>query len=144
MGDQVLGNHAEVLAVNNTGFAIVGSQSVQEAHDMAVIAHVAAVRAQTPFLHFFDGNVQDGVADVRLLSRETLSKFAMQLPAPQAKPAEVSQAGEEEAVDDEPALPVDVSQVLCVLDARRGWACIASESPACFCISTRILVVSTI
>lgn len=48
-------DHSDVMATRSTGFAILASGSVQEAHDMALIAHLATLRARIPFLHFFDG-----------------------------------------------------------------------------------------
>ncbi|MDX1929027.1 MAG: pyruvate:ferredoxin (flavodoxin) oxidoreductase [Pirellulaceae bacterium] len=48
-------DHSDVMAARSTGFAILASGSVQEAHDMALIAHLATLRARIPFLHFFDG-----------------------------------------------------------------------------------------
>ncbi|KAJ3066271.1 hypothetical protein HDU98_010431 [Podochytrium sp. JEL0797] len=46
---------ADVLATSFTGFAALGSADVKEAHDLAVVAHVASVVTRTPFVHFFDG-----------------------------------------------------------------------------------------
>ncbi|KAJ3350015.1 hypothetical protein HDU83_009956 [Entophlyctis luteolus] len=46
---------ADVTAASFTGFAAIGSANVKESHDLAIVAHVAAVASSTPFLHFFDG-----------------------------------------------------------------------------------------
>ncbi len=54
-GLSIFGDHQDVMAVRQTGFALLGSASVQEAHDMAVIAQVATLRSRIPFIHFFDG-----------------------------------------------------------------------------------------
>nr|VFJ43427.1 MAG: pyruvate-ferredoxin/flavodoxin oxidoreductase [Candidatus Kentron sp. DK]VFJ58736.1 MAG: pyruvate-ferredoxin/flavodoxin oxidoreductase [Candidatus Kentron sp. DK] len=54
-GLSIFGDHADVMAVRSTGFAMLCSSSVQEAHDMALIAHAATLEARLPFLHFFDG-----------------------------------------------------------------------------------------
>ena len=51
----IFGDHSDVMAARMTGFAMLASSSVQEAHDMAAIAHAATLRAQVPILHFFDG-----------------------------------------------------------------------------------------
>ena len=48
-------DHSDVMAARGTGFAMLASGSVQEAHDFAAIAHAATLRARVPFLHFFDG-----------------------------------------------------------------------------------------
>jgi pyruvate-ferredoxin/flavodoxin oxidoreductase len=51
----IFGDHSDVMACRGTGFAMLASNSVQEAHDMAAVAHCATLRARVPFLHFFDG-----------------------------------------------------------------------------------------
>ncbi|WP_322508165.1 pyruvate:ferredoxin (flavodoxin) oxidoreductase [Anaerolinea sp.] len=51
----IFGDHSDVMATRQTGFALLASRSVQEAHDMALIAHAATLEARVPFLHFFDG-----------------------------------------------------------------------------------------
>ena len=51
----IFGDHSDVMAVRSTGFALLSSHNVQQAHDMAAIAHAATIRARVPFLHFFDG-----------------------------------------------------------------------------------------
>ncbi|MBI1815174.1 MAG: pyruvate:ferredoxin (flavodoxin) oxidoreductase [Deltaproteobacteria bacterium] len=51
----IFGDHSDVMACRQTGFALLCSGSVQEAHDFACIAHAATLRARVPFLHFFDG-----------------------------------------------------------------------------------------
>ncbi len=51
----IFGDHSDVMATRATGFAMLSSHSVQEAHDLAAIAHSATLRARVPFLHFFDG-----------------------------------------------------------------------------------------
>ena len=54
-GLSIFGDHQDVMAVLSTGFAQLSSSSVQEAHDMAMIAHAATLEARLPFIHFFDG-----------------------------------------------------------------------------------------
>ena len=51
----IFGDHADVMACRQTGFAMLASGSVQEAHDMALVAHLSAIKGSVPFLHFFDG-----------------------------------------------------------------------------------------
>ena len=51
----IFGDHQDVMAVRQTGFAMLCSGSVQEVHDMALVAHLAAIESRVPFLHFFDG-----------------------------------------------------------------------------------------
>ncbi len=51
----IFGDHSDVMAVRSTGFALLSSHNVQQASDMAAIAHAATLRARVPFLHFFDG-----------------------------------------------------------------------------------------
>ena len=51
----IFGDHSDVMACRQTGFALLCSSSVQEAMDMAGIAHLSAIRGRVPFLHFFDG-----------------------------------------------------------------------------------------
>src|SRR5262245_60702156 len=51
----IFGDHSDVMACRQTGFALLCSNSVQEAHDMAAVAHAATLESRIPFLHFFDG-----------------------------------------------------------------------------------------
>ncbi len=51
----IFGDHSDVMAVRMSGFAMLSSGSVQEAHDMALVAHAASLEGRVPFLHFFDG-----------------------------------------------------------------------------------------
>ena len=51
----IFGDHSDVMACRQTGFAMLASGSVQEAHDLACIAHAATLESRLPFLHFFDG-----------------------------------------------------------------------------------------
>lgn len=62
------GDHSDVCMVRDTGFAILASSTAQEAHDMALVAHLATQKAKIPFMHFFDAvrtlNVITGVQTV--------------------------------------------------------------------------------
>ena len=51
----IFGDHADVMACRQTGFAMLCSNSVQEAMDLALVAHLATLEAKVPFIHFFDG-----------------------------------------------------------------------------------------
>ena len=54
-GLSIFGDHSDVMAVRQTGFALLASASVQEAHDLALVAHAATLVTRVPFVHFFDG-----------------------------------------------------------------------------------------
>ncbi len=51
----IFGDHSDVMACRQTGFALLSAAGVQETVDMAAVAHLAAIRSRVPFLHFFDG-----------------------------------------------------------------------------------------
>jgi len=54
-GLSIFGDHSDMAAVRNTGFAQLASSTVQEAHDMALLAQAASLESRVPFVHFFDG-----------------------------------------------------------------------------------------
>ena len=54
-GLSIFGDHSDVMAVRQTGFAMLASASVQEAHDLALVAQAATLATRVPFVHFFDG-----------------------------------------------------------------------------------------
>jgi pyruvate-ferredoxin/flavodoxin oxidoreductase len=54
-GLSIFGDHQDVMAARTTGFAMLSSVSVQEAHDFALIAQAASLRSRIPIIHFFDG-----------------------------------------------------------------------------------------
>jgi len=69
----IFGDQSDVMACRQTGFALLVSGSVQEAHDFAAIAHAATLRARVPFLHFFDGyRTSHEVNKIDLLADEDL------------------------------------------------------------------------
>jgi len=79
----IFGDHSDVMACRQTGFALLCSNSVQEAHDFAAIAHAAALEGRVPFLHFFDGfRTSHEVAKIEELSdddlRSLISEAAIQ------------------------------------------------------------------
>jgi len=51
----IFGDHQDVMACRQTGFAMLASGSVQEAQDIAAVAHLSTIKSSIPFLHFFDG-----------------------------------------------------------------------------------------
>jgi len=51
----IFGDHSDVMAIRQTGFALLSSNSVQEAHDFALIAQAVTLKSRIPFIHFFDG-----------------------------------------------------------------------------------------
>lgn len=81
----IFGDHQDVMATRQTGFAMLATGSVQEVMDMAGIAHLAAIKGRVPFLHFFDGfrtsaevqkvEVMDYKDLEKLLDREALNEF---------------------------------------------------------------------
>ncbi len=69
----IFGDHSDVMAVRQTGFALLSSASVQEAHDLACIAHAATLSARVPFLHFFDGfRTSHEINDLEMISDDVL------------------------------------------------------------------------
>lgn len=69
----IFGDHQDVMAARTTGFAMLSSASVQEAHDMALIAQAATLRARLPFIHFFDGfRTSHEVNKINLLSDDQI------------------------------------------------------------------------
>src|SRR5262245_48133458 len=69
----IFGDHSDVMACRQTGFALLASNSVQEAHDLAAVAHAATLESRVPFLHFFDGfRTSHEVAKIQLLSDDDL------------------------------------------------------------------------
>ena len=81
----IFGDHSDVYAVRQTGFAMLASGSVQEVMDLSGIAHLAAITGRIPFLHFFDGfrtsHEMQKIEAIeyddlnKLLDREKLSEF---------------------------------------------------------------------
>ena len=65
----IFGDHSDVMSCRMTGFAMLSSESVQQAHDFAAICHAATLRARVPFLHFFDGfRTSHEVAKIEILT----------------------------------------------------------------------------
>jgi len=69
----IFGDHSDVMACRTTGFAMLCSNSVQEAMDMALIAHAATLESRIPFIHFFDGfRTSHEVNKIEMLSEDDL------------------------------------------------------------------------
>ena len=69
----IFGDHSDVMACRQTGFALLASGSVQEAHDMALIGQAATLRSRVPLLHFFDGfRTSHEVAKIEKLTDDDL------------------------------------------------------------------------
>ncbi len=72
-GLSIFGDHSDVMAARSTGFAMLASGSVQEAMDLALIAHAATLKARVPFVHFFDGfRTSHEVQKIEELSQDTM------------------------------------------------------------------------
>ncbi|MDD5483905.1 MAG: pyruvate:ferredoxin (flavodoxin) oxidoreductase [Kiritimatiellae bacterium] len=69
----IFGDHSDVMAARSTGFALLSSNSIQEAMDMALIAQAATLEARVPFVHFFDGfRTSHEIQKIEEISRETM------------------------------------------------------------------------
>ncbi len=81
----IFGDHSDVMNCRQTGFALLSSGSVQQAADLAAVAHLSAIKARIPFLHFFDGfrtsheiqkiDVLDYDEYAKLVDYDALAKF---------------------------------------------------------------------
>src|SRR5690348_12194630 len=72
-GLSIFGDHSDVMAVRQTGFALLASASVQEAHDLALVAQAATLQTRVPFVHFFDGfRTSHELNTIELLSDDDL------------------------------------------------------------------------
>lgn len=84
----IFGDHQDVMATRQTGFAMLATSSVQEVMDLAGVAHIVALKARVPFMHFFDGfrtsheiqkiEVIDEARLTALLDRDALKRFREQ------------------------------------------------------------------
>jgi pyruvate-ferredoxin/flavodoxin oxidoreductase len=69
----IYGDHQDVMSVRQTGFALLASNSVQEAHDLALVGSAATLRSRVPFIHFFDGfRTSHEVQKLQLMSDESI------------------------------------------------------------------------
>jgi pyruvate-ferredoxin/flavodoxin oxidoreductase len=75
----IFGDHQDVMACRQTGFAMLAGCSVQEAHDMALVAHLSAIESSVPFLHFFDGfRTSHEVQKIEVLDFAEIAKMVNQ------------------------------------------------------------------
>jgi pyruvate-ferredoxin/flavodoxin oxidoreductase len=80
-GLSIFGDHSDVMAVRQTGFALLASASVQEAHDLAVVAQAATLATRIPFVHFFDGfRTSHEINTIDLLSDDDLRALVPEQP----------------------------------------------------------------
>ncbi len=69
----IFGDHSDVMCCRNTGFAMLSTGSVQEVMDLSAVAHLAALKGRTPFMHFFDGfRTSHEIATVEQIDTERL------------------------------------------------------------------------
>ncbi len=90
----IFGDHQDVMAVRQTGFALLASASVQEVMDLGLVSHLAAIEASIPFLHFFDGfrtsheiqkiEIIDYADMAKLINMEALDNFRARAVNPEA------------------------------------------------------------
>ena len=72
----IFGDHQDVMACRQTGFALLASGSVQEAQDLAAVAHLSAIKSSIPFLHFFDGfRTSHEIQKIEALDEEELKNM---------------------------------------------------------------------
>ena len=72
----IFGDHQDVMATRQTGFAMLCSNSVQEVMDLASIAHLSAIKGRVPFLHFFDGfRTSHEIQKIEVIEYDDLKKL---------------------------------------------------------------------
>ena len=72
----IFGDHSDINAVRQTGFSMLASASVQEVMDLALVAHLASIRAGLPFIHFFDGfRTSMEIQKIELIDYEDMAKL---------------------------------------------------------------------
>jgi len=72
----IFGDHSDVMATRASGFALLGSGSVQEAHDLALIAQASTLETRVPFLHFFEGfRVSHEINKIEIIPDEVIRKM---------------------------------------------------------------------
>ena len=72
----IFGDHSDVMACRQTGFAMLSSASVQEVMDLALVAHLSTLKAKVPFLHFFDGfRTSHEVQKIEMIDYEDMAKL---------------------------------------------------------------------
>lgn len=101
----IFGDHQDVMAVRQTGLALLASASVQEVMDLGLVGHLAAIESSIPFLHFFDGfrtsreiqkiEIIDYADMRRLVDREAAENFRLR----GAKPSQTGLRGAAQSPD---------------------------------------------
>ncbi|MDD4257434.1 MAG: pyruvate:ferredoxin (flavodoxin) oxidoreductase [Bacteroidales bacterium] len=72
----IFGDHSDVMACRQTGFALLASGGVQEAMDMAAVAHLSTIKSRVPFLHFFDGfRTSHEIQKIELIDSDSLKEM---------------------------------------------------------------------
>ncbi|HHV93719.1 MAG TPA: pyruvate:ferredoxin (flavodoxin) oxidoreductase [Firmicutes bacterium] len=72
----IFGDHSDVMATRQTGFALLASGSVQEVMDLALVAHLSAIKSSVPFLHFFDGfRTSHEIQKIEAIDYEDIAKL---------------------------------------------------------------------
>ena len=72
----VFGDHSDIMAVRQSGYAILGSSSVQEAQDFALISQLATLESRIPFIHFFDGfRTSHEINTIETISNDTIKSL---------------------------------------------------------------------
>jgi len=72
----IFGDHSDVMAARQTGFAMLASGSVQEVMDLGLVAHLAAIKGRVPFLHFFDGfRTSHEIQKIEAIDYEDIAKL---------------------------------------------------------------------
>jgi pyruvate-ferredoxin/flavodoxin oxidoreductase len=72
----IFGDHSDVMAARNTGFALMAAGSVQEVQDLAIVSQLATLKSQVPFLHFFDGfRTSSEIQKIDLVPYEVLAEL---------------------------------------------------------------------
>jgi len=73
----IFGDHQDVMAVRQTGFAMLAASSVQEVMDLALVAHLSAIKSSLPFVHFFDGfRTSHEIQKIAVIDYEDMAKLA--------------------------------------------------------------------
>ncbi len=72
----IFGDHQDIYAVRSTGFAMLASTNVQDAHNLALISHLSAIESSVPFLHFFDGfRTSHEINVIKEIDKEVIKKL---------------------------------------------------------------------
>ena len=75
-GLSIFGDHQDVMAIRQCGFAMLSGGSVQQAHDLALIAHLSTLEARIPFIHFFDGfRTSHEINKIELINDEVIKSM---------------------------------------------------------------------